>query len=202
MNLGAVILAGGKSLRMGQDKAWLEIGGQTLLARQIKLAHECGAEEVFISGRVDKDYSQFACPVLYDRWAEAGPLAGIRRALEETSSSRLLVLAVDMPWLTPVVLRKLAEHRRGEMGMVPRVGSRIEPLAAIYPKLAASLAGALLSRGIHAATTFAENCVRSGLAEFQDWDEGDAGCFASWNRPPDAMPAVVLQLDSKLPGES
>ncbi|HLZ53385.1 MAG TPA: molybdenum cofactor guanylyltransferase [Verrucomicrobiae bacterium] len=200
MNLCAVILAGGKSSRMGQDKAWLEIGGQTLLARQIKLAHECGAEEVFISGRVDKDYSQFACPVLYDRWAEAGPLAGIGRALEETSSSRLLVLAVDMPWLTPVVLRKLAGPGRGDRGMVPRVGSRIEPLAAIYPKLAASLAAAMLSRGIHAAATFAENCVRSGLAQFQTWNESDAGCFASWNRLSDAMPAAVLPSDSKPPG--
>lgn len=195
MNLSAVILAGGKSSRMGQDKAWLEIGGQSLLARQIKLAHECGAEEVFISGRGDTDYSPFACPVLYDRRAEAGPLAGIRRALEETSSSHLLVLAVDMPWLTPGVLKKLAGRRRAGRGRVPRIGSRIEPLAAIYPKSAASLAAALLNGGIPAATTFAENCVRAGLAEFQNWNECDAGCFASWNRFPDAIPSIARPPD-------
>jgi len=197
MNLGAVILAGGKSSRMGQDKAWLEIGGQTLLARQIELAHECGAEEVFISGRRDKDYSQFACPVLYDRWAETGPLAGIRRALEETASSHLLVLAVDMPGLTPVVLRNLAKPRRDGRGRIPRIGGRIEPLAAIYPKSAANLAAALLNGGALAATTFAENCVRADLAEFQNWNESDAGCFASWNRFPDAIPSVARPSDSK-----
>ncbi|HEY5345385.1 MAG TPA: NTP transferase domain-containing protein, partial [Verrucomicrobiae bacterium] len=59
MNFSAVILAGGKSSRMGRDKAFLEIGGTTLLARQIGLARELGAAEIFISGRAETDYSKF-----------------------------------------------------------------------------------------------------------------------------------------------
>ena len=88
MIFSAVILAGGKSLRMGRDKAWLEIEGQTLLARQIALARETGAAEIFISGRADADYSAFGCPVLQDGFPDAVPLAGIERALDASSCSR------------------------------------------------------------------------------------------------------------------
>src|SRR5258705_13766374 len=89
MNFSAVILAGGKSSRMGRDKAWLEAGGQSLLARQIGLVRELGAAEVFISGRADADYSEFGCRVLQDKFPDAGPLAGIERALDATTSPLL-----------------------------------------------------------------------------------------------------------------
>src|SRR5690349_130325 len=82
MNFSAVILAGGKSSRMGRDKAWLEINGQILLTRQIELVQAGGATEVFISGRAGMDYSAFGCRVLQDRFPNAGPLAGIERALD------------------------------------------------------------------------------------------------------------------------
>jgi hypothetical protein len=54
MNFSAIILAGGKSSRMGRDKAWLEVGGKTLLARQIELAGPLARSEVFISGRTGR----------------------------------------------------------------------------------------------------------------------------------------------------
>src|SRR5215469_13467268 len=59
MNFDAVILAGGKSSRMNRDKAFLNIDGRTLLARQIELARQAGAKNIFVSGRSGKDYSSF-----------------------------------------------------------------------------------------------------------------------------------------------
>src|SRR5258706_11754457 len=106
MNFSAVILAGGRSSRMGRDKAWLEVGGQTLLARQIGLVREMGATEIFISGRADADYSAFRCPILQDKFLGAGPLAGIERALDAAQSPLLLVLAVDLPEMKAECLRR------------------------------------------------------------------------------------------------
>jgi hypothetical protein len=63
----AVILAGEKPARMMPDKAFVKIGGRTLLARQIELVRAAGAAEVFISGRDGVDYSIFGCPVLKNR---------------------------------------------------------------------------------------------------------------------------------------
>ena len=80
---------------MGCDKAFLEIDGKPLLARQIAVAREAGARDVFISGRADTDYSSFDGLVLQDQFENAGPLAGIERALNALSTPLLLVLAVD-----------------------------------------------------------------------------------------------------------
>lgn len=208
MSFSAVILAGGKSSRMGCDKALLEVDGQPLLARQIQLVREAGAEEVFISGRADTDYAVFNCPVLRDRLTDVGPLAGIEAALNATTSPLLLVLAVDMPEMSAVFLQRLASQCAGGCGVIPCVGGFIEPLAAFYPKAASSLLEELgapaslpaersgkLPAGMPAlperpaktpgAKLFAERCVASGLATFVDFPGTDAHFFANWNSPAD-----------------
>ena len=73
MNFSAVILAGGKSSRMGRDKAWLEFRGHTLLARQIGIARETGAAEIMVSGRAGGDYSAFGCRILLEKIAARSP---------------------------------------------------------------------------------------------------------------------------------
>src|SRR6185312_13638918 len=67
MKFSAVILAGDRSQRMGEDKAWLMLDGKPLAARQVELARALGAEEVFISGRAGADYSALECRILHDR---------------------------------------------------------------------------------------------------------------------------------------
>jgi len=185
MNFSAVILAGGRSSRMGCDKAWLPVGGQPLLARQIELARELGPAEIFISGRGDTDYGSFGCPVLGDRFPDAGPLAGIERALHETSAALVLVLAVDMPQMTSRLLQRMLAECAADSGVVPRVGQHIEPLAAVYPKAAQPIAADLLGRGLQAVRTFAEKCKQSRMVAFRDMEAGELRCFANWNAPDD-----------------
>jgi molybdopterin-guanine dinucleotide biosynthesis protein A len=185
MNFSAVILAGGKSSRMGRDKAWLEVGSQPLLARQIQLARESGAAEVFISGHADADYTAFGGRVLRDKFAGAGPLAGIERALEAATSPLLLVLAVDLPEMNVEFLRRLGAGCGEYVGASPRGDGNIEPLAAFYPKAAQPLAEALLGSDRNAVTAFAESCVQSGLAQFVELPATEARHFANWNSPAD-----------------
>ena len=198
MRFSAVILAGGKSSRMGRDKAWLEIDRQSLLARQIQLVREAGAQEVFISGRANADYAEFDCRVLRDRLVDAGPLGGIESALAVASSSLLLVLAVDMPKMTSEFLRQLLSCCDEGVGVVPRVEGEMEPLVAFYPRAARGLIEELFSvqkqRGSvdemaavriksPSAKAFAEKCVVRGLAKFVDVAEREAQLFANWNLP-------------------
>ncbi len=129
MNFSAVILAGGKSSRIGRDKAWLEAGGQTLLVRQIGLAMEIGAAEIFISGRPEVDYSAFGRRVLVDQFSDSGPLGGIERAFAEMTSPSLLVLAVDLPEMSADLLRRLAAGAAESFGAIPMLASGMEPLA-------------------------------------------------------------------------
>jgi molybdenum cofactor guanylyltransferase len=198
MNFSAVILAGGKSSRMGQDKAWLQIDGESLLTRQIRLARKVGACEVLISGRMDTDYSALGCQVLHDRFVDAGPLAGIECALAATSSPLLLVLAVDMPKMQAQLLRQLLSQCSERAGVIPRMNTRIEPLAAFYTRVAGSLIRDYFPAAIQAkfgseisyanvkapsVTAFADRCVASGVAQFADLSENEAHFFANWNSP-------------------
>ncbi|HEU6447372.1 MAG TPA: molybdenum cofactor guanylyltransferase [Verrucomicrobiae bacterium] len=185
MNFSAVILAGGKSSRMGRDKAFLEIGGKTLLERQIRTVKNAGANEVFISGRPDADYSQFDCRVLADRFPGAGPLAGIERALSETSSPLVLVVAVDMPGLTPEFLAGLKTHCEKNSGAITCVNGNMEPLVAYYPSGAQPLAENKLKEGSLAMKPFAELCVKMDLARFVHFPPRDGFLFANWNHPND-----------------
>jgi molybdopterin-guanine dinucleotide biosynthesis protein A len=185
MNFSAVILAGGKSLRMSRDKVFLKIGGQTLLARQIQLAREIGAAEVFISGRAEADYSGFGCRVLQDHFSDAGPLAGIEGALDAAQSPLLLVLAVDLPKMSKEFLRRLAAVCLDDFGAIPRGNGNIEPLTAFYPKAAQSLAETLLRAGENAVAGFAKQCVQSSFAQFVDLSASETIFFANWNSPAD-----------------
>lgn len=144
MKFSAVILAGGKSSRMGRDKTLLEVDGQSLLARQIEVVRAAGASEVFISGRRGMDYTAFDCPVLQDRFPNSGPLGGIQTGLSAASTQHVLVLAVDMPRISTNILGQLARHCTDTAGAIPRVNGAIEPLAAFYPRIAVSLANELL----------------------------------------------------------
>ncbi|HXI72452.1 MAG TPA: molybdenum cofactor guanylyltransferase [Verrucomicrobiae bacterium] len=208
MNFSAVILAGGKSSRMGRDKAWLEIGGQTLLARQIALVRELGAAEVFISGRPDVDYSAFDCRVLQDKFPDTGPLAGIERALDAVKSPLLLVLAVDLPEMSGELLRRLSAGAAESFGSIPKLADGIEPLAAFYPKAALPLLLKLFTAserrprdrpaklkhadrvvGAPSVKQFAELCVQSGLAGYVELGDTDTRYFANWNSPADLTPA-------------
>ncbi len=180
----AVILAGGKSSRMGQDKAFVEVGGSSLLARQIALVRELGAGEVFISGREGVDYSAFGCRVLMDKFPDAGPLAGIERALDVCTTPLVLVLAVDMPAMGATTLRRLIANCDGVRGVIPKTKDGIEPLAAVYPKLAMNKLNLELQFGkTPGARWLAEECVAVGLARFVEVNDAEAKCFLSANSP-------------------
>lgn len=100
----ALILAGGKSSRMGQDKACLQLAGQSLLQHMQQLATQAGASQVLISrNKPGSGYIQ-------DLQPEQGPLAGILAALAHCQHKRLLVLPIDTPLLSIQALQLLLQQ--------------------------------------------------------------------------------------------
>jgi molybdenum cofactor guanylyltransferase len=185
MNLSAVILAGGESRRMGQDKAWLEMGGQPLIKRARSTVRDSGIQEVFISGRPGTDYSGLGCPVLFDLESGCGPLGGIERALAAATAPLVLVLAVDLPRMSADFLRRLAAHCDPLTGVIPSLRGDLEPLAAFYPKHCHVIARDCLVKLRYVARDFAEVCQREHAVRTFSVSESDAGCFVNWNSPAD-----------------
>ncbi|MGP9801241.1 molybdenum cofactor guanylyltransferase [Rheinheimera sp. NSM] len=103
----ALILAGGQSSRMGQDKALLQLNGQSLLEHMQQLALDSGAVEVLIS----RNQPGFIADA--ESAQQQGPLAGILAALQHCSSTQLLVLPIDTPLLSAASLQQLVLQANG-----------------------------------------------------------------------------------------
>lgn len=160
-DLTAFILAGGKSTRMGTDKAFVVLNGSTLLSRMLDLARSV-AKEVRIMGSVEK-FSNFA-PTVEDVFPGCGPLAGIHAALRSSQTDRNLILAIDLPFLSRQFLDFLIMKSRASDANVTivRTVEGWQPLCAVYRRAFADSAEAALRHGryrIDALFTDASTCV-------------------------------------------
>jgi molybdopterin-guanine dinucleotide biosynthesis protein A len=166
---------------MGRDKALLDCGGEPLWRRQWRLLEQAGADEIFLSARSDQTWVPPGVITLADTVPGAGPLAGTAAALARCSASHLLVLAVDLPQMTPAWFAQLAADCVPGRGAVGRRGKFFEPLAAIYPCELRGAAEAALSRGDYALQAFiAAAGERFHIREITD---AEAPWFANWNEP-------------------
>jgi len=142
----AFILAGGKSSRMGRDKAFLQLRDETLLAHALKLVGAV-AEEVRIVGDATK-FSPFG-RVVEDVYRNRGPLGGIHAALSASSTDLNLMLAVDLPFVDADFLQYLLSRARESTAIVtlPRAAGGLQPLCAVYRRPFAEIAEEALRNG-------------------------------------------------------
>lgn len=127
----AFVLAGGKSSRMGSDKAFLKLGDETLVSRALQAASSMAGEV-----RIVGDARKFAAfgEVIEDVYRGQGPLGGIHAALSSSRTELNLVLAVDLPFVGREFLEYLLLRARESDAMVtvPRAGVGLQPLCAAY----------------------------------------------------------------------
>src|SRR4030095_9579451 len=107
LDFTAVLLAGGKSSRMGQDKAGLMIEGAPLWRRQLATLTATGAAQILISGRADGPYSECGFPIVEDAETDLGPIAGLVTAMATAQHPLILVLAIDLPRMSSDYLLSL-----------------------------------------------------------------------------------------------
>jgi molybdopterin-guanine dinucleotide biosynthesis protein A len=133
MSVSAAVMAGGKSRRMGRDKAWLDVGdGRAIVQRVIDVLSEV-ADDVLIVAN-DERYRTLGPRVVPDRFVDGGVLGGIATGVGAARHERVLVAACDMPFLRPEVFRLLVDRSEGADVVVPRVGDDLETLHALYTK--------------------------------------------------------------------
>jgi molybdopterin-guanine dinucleotide biosynthesis protein A len=127
----AFVLAGGKSARMGSDKAFLKLAGHTLLASALDRARAV-TPDVRIAGDLEK-FAAFA-PVIPDIYPARGPLGGIHAALSASTTDLNLILAVDLPFLELRFLNYLVTQAESADAVVtvPSAAGHLHPLCAVY----------------------------------------------------------------------
>lgn len=130
--ISGIILAGGKSSRIGEDKAFLTYEGKSFIERAVEnLRPYCS--EIIISS----DNPQISIPDthrLSDEIADIGPLGGLYTCLKRSSYDEAIVIPIDTPFLTPELIDCILEHSRGYDVTVVRHGERIHSLTGLFNK--------------------------------------------------------------------
>jgi molybdenum cofactor guanylyltransferase len=145
------VLAGGKSTRMGQDKAALQLNGSTLLERALAILRSV-CHHVGILGRSEL-YGGLAT-VYEDIFPGCGPLGGIHAALSNSQTDYNLIIAVDTPFLQPEFLSYMAERAvsAGAVVTTPEIDGYTQPLCAIYASAFLPIAERALKLGNYKIT--------------------------------------------------
>lgn len=139
MNLDAYILIGGRSSRLGTDKAFVEVGGETLAERSLNAVRssKIARKVTFIAG----SETQFAIealtldePFIFDLVEGRGPIGGLHAALSYAETPWIFLLACDYPFISPELIALLAGLVSDEYGAVvpEQPDGRLQPLCAFY----------------------------------------------------------------------
>ena len=178
----ACLLTGGKSSRMGRDKAEVEFEGMPLWRHQIEILKETGADEVLISGRGDACYDGCGFPIIEDEIKGCGPLSGVHALLGVAEHALVLVLAVDMPMMTRGYLRGLIARAFEEgYGAVPVRDGFYEGLAAVYPKASRGIAAGLLGGDDYSMQGYIGRCLDEKMVVPVEIDGNEMRLFQNMN---------------------
>jgi molybdenum cofactor guanylyltransferase len=196
MSRAGFVLTGGRSSRMGRDKALLELHG-THLASRVADRVAAAAGSVTLIGDPRK-YGGLGYPVCADIYNGCGPLAGVHAALSASDADWSLIVACDMPGVRPGFLRELlqqAEQMDKDCLLPAGESGRPEPLCGVYNRRALPAIERALESGIRK--------VLEGLSSLrvEILRVNDLELFRNVNTPADWLEYTRTQKDKTPPGE-
>ena len=137
MEACCIVLAGGKSLRLGYDKVLETVGNKSLLQRVISCVSLLSSDIIIVTAREEPALQSIDYPklkIVTDIYPGKGPSGGIYTGLATSTLFYNLVVASDMPFLNQTLLRYMIQLSTNFDIVVPRVGNLVEPLHAVYTK--------------------------------------------------------------------
>ena len=184
--IGAFILAGGESTRMGRDKALLELDGAPLILRVARLVESVAGTPVVVGA--PERFTALSLRVVADDWPVAGPLGGIATALRVSSARWNLIVACDLPYLTKAWLESLVGRAllSDADAVLPMNERGAEPLCAMYQSRGGPAIRAALERGTRKVTDGLAG-LRVENIEPAEWKAFDSEglLFKNMNSPAD-----------------
>jgi len=130
----AIILAGGKNIRMGRNKALIQLAsGKTILQNTLNILQDTFSQIIIVTNR-KKPYLEFNVQTVEDLIKDTGPLGGIFTGLCYSTSYYNFVIGCDMPFPQIDLIKLLLEKCGDQDVVVPEIGGEVEPLFAVYSK--------------------------------------------------------------------
>ncbi len=132
MKLTAIILAGGKSSRMGTDKGLVLFNGKPMIEYLIAIFKSLDIPIIIIAN--NPIYNQFNVPVFEDLIKEKGPLSGIYTGLSNVETEKNIVISCDVPCVSNEMIEILIQSSKNEKITIVSYKNKIHPLIGIYSK--------------------------------------------------------------------
>jgi molybdopterin-guanine dinucleotide biosynthesis protein A len=134
-NVSGIILSGGKSIRMGQDKAFLLLGDKPLVEKVINAFGELFEQVLVVTNNPEKygEYRQ-KLTIKEDVIPDKGPLGGIYSGLLSSQNVYNFIIACDMPFLNRELLAYIVNQAKNFDAVIPEYKGRLNPLFALYSK--------------------------------------------------------------------
>jgi molybdopterin-guanine dinucleotide biosynthesis protein A len=189
MNISAVLLVGGESRRMGRDKATVLVRAKPLWQIQLELLRKLEPMEIFVSARTDPVWRPADVQFVADDPPSRGPLSGLAASLAQIRAKHLLVLAIDMPFITEKYLTFLCNQIEPARGVIAKIDDRFEPLTAIYPREALPSFQNALSGTNFSLQTVARRLVAERKLHVTPVTPQERKLFRNVNKPVD-LPAL------------
>lgn len=179
-NITGIILAGGKSSRMGRDKGFVRINGAYMIEHVIAAVAPCVTSLIIIANT--DDYKQFGYPVIKDIIPDCGPMGGIYTGLLHSSTKQNIVVSCDIPFITPAIISQLATAADDSDVVCVSHSGKKEPLCARYRKICALKMISFLDAENFKMNEFLDS-VNTGLIYAENMPEFNSQQLANINTP-------------------
>lgn len=190
-NVTGVILVGGKSRRMGQDKAFLEIDGQPLVGRIIRALQGC-FQQLLLVGDQPERFLSYGIPVVPDIYPGSS-LGGLYTGLKSVATEQIFVTSCDIPFPNPELIRLICRQADSCDAVIPATKNGLEPLFARYRQSALPVMQAALDAGNYRITSVLEQLqilrIESDLLRTVD---PDGRSLLNINTPPEYAACTEL----------
>ena len=192
LDASAVILAGGKSLRMGRPKALLSFDGEPLIVHTVRKLARCFPDIVVVAAP-EQELPPLPVTLVRDAVAHQGPVGGIYYGLQAAQRDTCFVTGCDAPFLSLTLVRHLLARRTDYDVVVPVWEDRLQPLHAVYRRSVAPLLHAQLERGELRPILLYKNVptLEVGPDEIHRFDP-EGYSFRNMNSPEDYQEALTL----------
>lgn len=199
-----VLLAGGKSRRMGQDKRLLSVGDETLYTRSLSVLRAI-FERVVVVIAQDSPLVASDAPVLRDVIPHCGSLGGLYTGLKEARTQWVFAVACDMPFLDPATIRHFVELKGQADVVMAKLQNRFQPMHALYHRNCLPIMESLIHAQdfkIHRLADHPALRVRVVTPEELSRLDPEGRSFYNVNTPDDLAAARVLHGQALKPSSS
>ena len=180
----AIILSGGKSNRMGENKSLMKLQGKTIIEHSVLLMKSLFSNVILITNESD-NYKFLDIPIYRDIFKENGPLAGIHTGLFYSQSERNFIISCDLPLMNKKTVEYIMKFKSNKPITLYKADGYIQQLAGVYSKtLLPTIENILENESKHSVYSLIDR-VKTEIIEIGKLDLYKQGVFFNMNRPED-----------------